>query len=117
MVKLKKKVKEKLTSHFLIQFYFIFTFYKIIIALHTVHGALEKKYLKLNIFGLKLNIEKMKLLHLLPSFHGKQMRKKWKQWNILFAWASKSLWTVTIVMKLKDAFSLEEKLTDLGSIL
>ena len=36
--------------------------------------------------------------------------KKWKQWQILFSWASKSLLMVTEVMKLKDARSLEEKL-------
>ena len=29
--------------------------------------------------------------------------KKWKQWQILFSWAPKSLWTVTAAMKLKDA--------------
>ena len=28
----------------------------------------------------------------------------------LFYWAPKSLWTVTVAMKLKDACSLEEKL-------
>ena len=29
------------------------------------------------------------------------MGKKWKQWQILFSWAPKSLWTVTAAMKLK----------------
>ena len=33
-----------------------------------------------------------------------------KQWQTLFSWAPKSLWTVTAAMKLKDACSLEEKL-------
>ena len=28
--------------------------------------------------------------------------KKWKQWQIFFSWAPKSLWTVTAAMKLKD---------------
>ena len=37
-------------------------------------------------------------------------RKKWKQWQILYRWALKSLQTVTIAMKLKDAYSLGEKL-------
>ena len=37
-------------------------------------------------------------------------RKKWKQWKILFSWAPKSPWMVTAEMKLKNAFSLEEKL-------
>ena len=38
------------------------------------------------------------------------MGKKWKQWQILFSWTPKSLWTVTADMKLKDACSFEEKL-------
>ena len=36
--------------------------------------------------------------------------EKWKQWKILFSWAPKSLQTVIAAMKLKDAYSLEEKL-------
>ena len=36
--------------------------------------------------------------------------EKWKQWQILFSWAPKSLWMMTAAMKLKDACSLEEKL-------
>ena len=35
-------------------------------------------------------------------------RKKWKQWQILFSWAPKSVQTVTAAMKLKDACSLKE---------
>ena len=31
------------------------------------------------------------------------MEKKWKQWQILYSWAPKSLRTVTAAMKLKDA--------------
>jgi len=38
------------------------------------------------------------------------MGEKWKQWQILFSWAPKSLLMVTEVMKLKDACSLEEYL-------
>ena len=37
------------------------------------------------------------------------MRKQWKQCQTLFSWAPKSLHMVTAAMKLKDAFSLEEK--------
>ena len=33
-----------------------------------------------------------------------------KRWQTLFFWAPKSLWMVTAAMKLKDAYSLEEKL-------
>ena len=29
--------------------------------------------------GLKLNIQKLKSWHPIPSLHGKQMRKQWKQ--------------------------------------
>ena len=36
--------------------------------------------------------------------------EKWKQWQILFSWALKSLWMVTAAMKLKDSCSLEGKL-------
>ena len=36
--------------------------------------------------------------------------KKWKQRQILFSWAPKSLRRVIAAMKLKDAYSLERKL-------
>ena len=38
------------------------------------------------------------------------MGKQWKQWQTLFWGAPKSLQMVTAAMKLKDAYSLEEKL-------
>ena len=60
--------------------------------------------------GLKLNIQKTKIMHLVPSLHGKYIGKQWKQWKTLFFWAPKSLQMVTAAMKLKDAYSLEEKL-------
>ena len=60
--------------------------------------------------GLKLNIQKTKSWHPIPSFHGQQMEKQWKQWQTLFWGAPKSLQMVTEAMKLKDASSLEEKL-------
>ena len=60
--------------------------------------------------GLKLNIQKTRSWHLVPSLHGKQMGKQWKQWLTLFFWAPKSLQMVIAVMKLKDAYSLEGKL-------
>ena len=37
------------------------------------------------------------------------MGKQWKQCQTLFFWAPKSLQMVTAAMKLKDAYSLEEK--------
>ena len=36
------------------------------------------------------------------------MGKKWKQWQILFSWAPKSLQMVTEAIKLKNACSLKE---------
>ena len=59
---------------------------------------------------LKLNIQKMKIMHPAPSLHGKQMGKHWKQCQSLIFWAPKSLQMVTAAMKLKDTYSLEEKL-------
>ena len=56
--------------------------------------------------GLKLNIQKIKIMASSPTLLG----GKWKQWQILFSWAPKSLWMVTAATKLKDARSLEEKL-------
>ena len=38
------------------------------------------------------------------------MGKQWKQWQTLFSWVPKLLQMVTATMKLKDAWSLEEKL-------
>ena len=47
-------------------------------------------------------LNKQKSWHPVPSsLHGKWKGKKWKQWQILFSWAPKSLWTVTATMKLK----------------
>ena len=62
--------------------------------------------------GLKLSsaFRKLRSLHLVPSLHGKEMGKQWKQRETLFSWASKSLQMVTAAVKLKDACSLEEKL-------
>ena len=60
--------------------------------------------------GLKLNIQKMKIMASGPSFHGKLMEKQWKQCQTLFWGAPKSLQMVTAAMKLKGAYSLEGKL-------
>ena len=60
--------------------------------------------------GLKLNIQKTKSRHLVPSFHQKYMGKQWKQCQTLFWGAPKSLQIVIAAMKLKDAYSLEGKL-------
>ena len=58
--------------------------------------------------GLKLNIQKTKIMASGPITSSKQMGKQWKQWQTLFSWAPKSLQMVTAAMKIKDAYSLEE---------
>ena len=60
--------------------------------------------------GLKLNIQKTKIMASGPitsrQIDGETMEKV----RLLFSWAPKSLQMVTAAMKLKDACSLEEKL-------
>ena len=53
--------------------------------------------------------KKWKSWHLVLSLHSKEEGKKWKPWQTSFSWASKSLWMVTAAMKLKAAYSLEER--------
>ena len=61
--------------------------------------------------GLKLSIQKtLRSWHLVPSLHGKEMGKQWKQCQTLFLGAPKSVQMVIAAMKLKDAYSLEGKL-------
>ena len=59
--------------------------------------------------GLKLNIQKTKIMASGPITSW-EMGKQWKKCQTLFFWAPKSLPMVTEAMKLKDAYSLEEKL-------
>ena len=61
-------------------------------------------------FGLKLNIQKAKVMAFSPITSWQIDGEKWKQWLNLFFWAPKSLLTVTEAMKLKDTYSLEGKL-------
>ena len=60
--------------------------------------------------GLKLNIQKSKIMACGPITSWQIDGKQWKQWQTLFSWALKPLQMVTAAMKLKDANSLEEKL-------
>ena len=60
--------------------------------------------------GLKLNIQKTKIMTSYPITSWQVDREKWKQWQILFWGAPKSLQMVTAAMKLKDSCSLEVKL-------
>ena len=59
--------------------------------------------------GLKLNIQKMKITASSPIMSW-QIDGFGKWWQIFFSWAPKSLQMVTAAMKLKDTYSLEEKL-------
>ena len=60
--------------------------------------------------GLKLSIQKIKIMASGPITSWQIDVKQWKQWQSLFSWAAKSLQMVTTAMKLKDTCSLEEKL-------
>ena len=60
--------------------------------------------------GLKLNIQKMKIMASGPITSWEIDGEQWKQWLTLFFWAPKSLQMVTAAMKLEDAYSLEGKL-------
>ena len=60
--------------------------------------------------GLKLNIQKTKIMASGPITSWEIDGEQWKQYQTLFFWAPKSLQMVTAAMKLKDAYSLEGKL-------
>ena len=60
--------------------------------------------------GLKHNIQKTKIMASGPITSWEIDGEQWKQCQILFFWAPKALQMVTADMKLKDAYSLEEKL-------
>ena len=60
--------------------------------------------------GLKLNIQKTKIMASGPITSWEIEGKQCKQCQTLFFWAPKSLQMVTAARKLKDAYSLEEKL-------
>ena len=59
--------------------------------------------------GLKLNIQKTKIMASSPSTSWQTDREKVEAVTD-FSWAQKSLWTVTAAMKLNDTCSLEGKL-------
>ena len=60
--------------------------------------------------GLKLNIQKTKIMASGPITSWKIDGEQWKQCQTLFFRAQKSLQMVTAAMKLKDTYSLEGKL-------
>ena len=59
--------------------------------------------------GLKINIQKTKIMASGPITSWQIDGKQWKQSETLFFWTPKSLQMVTAAMKLKDAYFLEEK--------
>ena len=73
---------------------------------------LQSSFMKVKVesekVGLKLNIQKTKIMASGPIIHGKQMGKQWKECQTLFLGAPKSLQVMTAVMKLKDACFLKE---------
>ena len=60
--------------------------------------------------GLKLSIQKTKIMASSPITSWQIDGEQWKQWQILFWGARKSVQMVTAAMKLKDGYSLEGKL-------
>ena len=60
--------------------------------------------------GLKLNIQKTKIMASGPIASWQMMGNQWKQWLTLFLVDPKSLQMVIAAMKLKDVYSVEEKL-------
>ena len=59
--------------------------------------------------GLKLNIQKTKIMASGPITSWQIVGETWKQWQPFFFWTPKSLQMVTAAMKLKDAYPLEDK--------
>ena len=60
--------------------------------------------------GLKLNIQKTKIMALVPSLHGRQMGKQWKQWLTLFWGGSKITADGDCSHEIERRCSLEGKL-------
>ena len=55
-------------------------------------SLLMKEKEKSEKLGLKLNIQKTKIMASCSITSWQITGKKWKQWQILFSWAQKSLW-------------------------
>ena len=67
--------------------------------------------------GLKLSIQKTKILATGPITHGKYMGKQWKQCQTLFWGAPKSLLMMTAAMKLRRVLLSRQVMTKLDSML
>ena len=55
--------------------------------------------------GLKLNIQKTKIMASGPIISWQIVEEKWKQWQILLSWAPKSLRMVPVAMKFKKTLA------------
>ena len=67
--------------------------------------------------GLKLNIQKTKIIASSPIISRQTEEEQWKQWQILFSWAPKSLHRVTAAMKLRHLLLEKEAMTNIDHIL
>ena len=67
--------------------------------------------------GLKFNIQKTKIMAPSPITLWQIQGKTWKQWQNLFSWTPKSLWAVTIAIKLGDFCLGRRVITNLDSVL
>ena len=67
--------------------------------------------------GLKLNIQKAKIMAPSPITSRQADETNWKQWQILLSWAPKSLQMVSAAMKLRHLLPGRKAMTNLDSIL
>ena len=67
--------------------------------------------------GLKLSIQKTKIMPSGPITSCKQIKEMWKQWQTLFLGALKSLQIVTAAMKLRCLLLGRKVMTNLDSVL
>ena len=70
----------------------------------------SKEELKSLKFGFKFNIQKNKIMHLVPSLHANRWGNSGNSGWLYFFLVPASLQMVIAAMKLKDAYSLEGKL-------
>ena len=75
-----------------------------------LHSLLMKVKEESEKVGLKLNIQKTKIMASGPITSWQIDEKQWQQWQTLFLGASKSMQMVTAAMKLRDTYCLEGKL-------
>ena len=73
--------------------------------------------------ALSSTVKKLRSWYPVLSLHGKQLRTMWKQCQISFSWAPKSLWMMTAAMKLKQTKHQKhlilgrKAMTDVASVL